>query len=87
MTSDVTPVYLGSYKIKVKLNNSLNDHYLLENKAVQDNNINMVKCLVNHGADLHSKAIDGMSTIHAACQNGSLEMVQLLVINYNKTSV
>jgi hypothetical protein len=54
--------------------------------AVQDNNMSMVKYLVNHGANLCVKAIDGMSAFHAACQNGSLEMVQLLVRKINRNS-
>jgi ankyrin repeat protein len=39
----------------------------------------MVKYLTKFGANLNIRAEDGMNAIHVACQNGSLEMVQILV--------
>ncbi len=51
--------------------------------AVQENKVALVKYLVNHGANLNFKADDGMSAIHVACQNGSLDMIRLLFENYN----
>ena len=47
--------------------------------AVQENNLRVFKCLMKHGANLSLRAEDGMNAIHVACQNGNLELVQLLV--------
>ena len=47
--------------------------------AVQENKILLLKYLIKHGANINLRAEDGMNAIHVACQNGNLEMVQLLV--------
>lgn len=39
----------------------------------------MVKYLIKNGANVNLRADDGMNAIHVACQNGNLEIVQLLV--------
>ena len=57
-----------------------NDHS--DNTAIQENNMILVKYLIKHGADTSMKAEDGMSAIHVACQNGSLDMIKLLVSSY-----
>ena len=48
-------------------------------KAAQENNLPLVKYLIRMGANVNLRANDGMNVIHVSCQNGNLDLVDLLV--------
>ena len=52
-------------------------------KAVQENNLPLVRYLAMKGANVKVRAEDGMNAVHVACQNGNLEMIQFLVHIFN----
>ena len=49
------------------------------NKAVDSNDLNKVKELLDGGADVNAKDVLGMAPLHIATQNGYKEMMELLV--------
>jgi len=48
-------------------------------KAVEDNDIDQVKLLLNAGTDVNAKDRDGATAIHMAAFHGHTEMVELLL--------
>ena len=48
-------------------------------KAAQEDNLSLVKFLIRMGANVFLRASDGMNVLHVACQNGNLDLVDLLV--------
>jgi ankyrin repeat protein len=47
--------------------------------AVRSNNTEVIKLLVNHGADIHAVDDAGASIVHWALEDGNLTNLQLLV--------
>jgi hypothetical protein len=81
MINGVTPVYLGIFQINMIIHGILNHLKIVKFKAAQENNQPLVKYLIKLGANINLRANDGMNVIHVCCQNGNLDMVELLVRN------
>ncbi|KAL9084954.1 MAG: hypothetical protein Q9165_007820 [Trypethelium subeluteriae] len=47
--------------------------------AVQSSTPDIVRCLVDHGARLIARLVDGRTALHLACARGNLEMVRILL--------
>jgi hypothetical protein len=73
-------IYFFFRSINLQLNNGTTPAYL----ASQFGYLDILKYLVEKGANLNMKSFDGMSCLHAACQGGHLDVVKWLVRNYVK---
>ena len=78
----VTTIILAEIprSINLQLKNGTTPAYL----ASQFGYLDILKYLVEKGANLNMKSFDGMSCLHAACQGGHLDVVKWLVRNYVK---
>ena len=45
-------------------------------QAVLDNNLNVVKILITHGADIDLQDADSWTPLHAACANGCADIAR-----------
>ena len=48
-------------------------------KAIEDNNLNLVKELVAKGVEINKANNEGWTPLHAAAQNGHLDIVKYLI--------
>ncbi|TRY78667.1 hypothetical protein TCAL_12824 [Tigriopus californicus] len=48
-------------------------------QAVLDNNLTVVKILINHGANINLKDADSWTPLHAACANGMADIAKFLL--------
>jgi ankyrin repeat protein len=47
--------------------------------ACSTGHLDIVLCLLNHGADVHARDKNGVTPLHSACQIGSLEVIEALL--------
>lgn len=45
-------------------------------QAVLDNNLAVVKILINHGSDINQQDEDSWTPLHAACANGMADIAK-----------
>ena len=45
-------------------------------QAVLDNNLAVVKILINHGSDINQQDEDSWTPLHAACANGAADIAK-----------
>jgi len=55
------------------------DGYTALHRACYSNRIEVVKCLIENGANLFAKTVDGWQPIHSAAQWGNVDIVKILV--------
>lgn len=72
-------VYFAGADISIKCKN-LNG---ILHVASIGGNVNILQILTDHGANIHSKNVDGKTALHVACAMGSINAVQYLLTKYS----